>query len=216
MEQLKSVVALKLVGQITEGQNQPSSAASLSTTQPTQSLTALPKLPIALLEKYQPRSGAEKAKLLGNVLAKWRRSQGWQPLAIDDQVATVAVWMEILDAAGVPADAYEDLYIQAVRRQAEKGADDAFVPTFSPELFLQVWPEMRNERRRKFFAQIPQTEKVNCEKCDGRSWVLDNNLGIIECSHRCQECSGGVMIQVEGGVKRCWHLGLQGHKEGGR
>lgn len=158
----------------------------------------LPTIQPETIEKYRPRTGSEKAKLLGNVLAKFRMALGWQPISEADQLAMVAVWMEVLDTQDIPADAYNELYMAAMARRADAINDGEHIPAFGADLFLSLWPKLRSTRARAFIQSLPLMPRdpnahsidQNCAYCHWTGWVLDPKLGAIRCRHLCSDCEG--------------------------
>lgn len=185
----------------------------------TQSLMVLPKLPTGTIERYRPRTGSEKAKLLGNVLAKFRMALGWQPISEADQLAMVAVWMEVLDTMYIPADAYNELYLEAMAWRADSYNSGESMPTFGADLFLSLWPKMRSTRAREFLQSLPlmpRDETVHsswqdCAYCRWKGWVLDPKLGAIICSHLCPDCEGRGYLTTDNTrpSNRCDHAPLR-------
>lgn len=178
----------------------------------------LPTIPQITIEKWRPRTGGEKAKLLGNVLAKFRMALGWQPISEKDQLAMVAVWMEILDTVHIPADAYGELYLEAMRWRADAMDAGERVPSFGADLFLSLWPKIRSQRTKGFLDSLPTLPPneygdtyMLCGYCHWKGWVLDPKLGAIRCAHLCTECNGRGYIS-EGDTRpsqRCGHTKLR-------
>ena len=128
-----------------------------------------------------------QAKKIGDIIARWRLSNGWQLLNADDQTITVAGWFQVLELQGVPEEAYDACYQSAIITRGIKRAQGQDVPfTLSAEAVASEWPRLKEK-----------AEKAN----PGPRMLVANNLGT------CQRCFGTGQEQMPDGSVRpgCTH-----------
>jgi len=149
-------------------------------------------IPFSPPPRPKPVSLEVKVDQLSAVLDKWRLSQGWQPMADDDHDAMIAVWMEAFDVAGVAPDAYHELYLDALRVRGTALANGQNPPAFAPELFISLWPALRDRRERAAVEsgrQLPPVAMSACPLCNGSGWEpveREGYRGVRRCSNGCK------------------------------
>jgi hypothetical protein len=119
------------------------------------------------------RPSSAQAQALGEVIDRWRIGAGWQPFDERTQHLTIAVWLELLNAAGVPPEAYAELYRRGLMARAVAIAAGVKVPDFGPELLLAVWPALKREQEQAAVAArkyLPAQAESVCPRCQGTGW----------------------------------------------
>ena len=130
-----------------------------------------------------------KGRLLGSIIAKFRLSNGWQPLPQDDQLAMTAVWLEVLDISGVPAEQYEACYAAAVQARAERKANGEQLSHLTADELAAEWLKIKrmNDELRVEEMKHRALAEVNpgsCLRCFGTGREEMPGGGVREdCDH---------------------------------
>jgi hypothetical protein len=83
------------------------------------------------------------------------------------------VWIEILDSERIPADAYEEVYIKAMKQIAKTSAEGKKAPDFNATLLASVWvadPELRWKYAPRANQLMADSELEKCKYCLGTGW----------------------------------------------
>ena len=111
-----------------------------------------------------------KADALGEVINKIRLGKDWTPLVGKNQVAAVAVYMEVLDKAGARFETYNELYNRAEALRTRRFAEGRDAPDHSPALLASFVGEVNAEwmQNAKSGGRTLQAGvALNCPKCFG-------------------------------------------------
>lgn len=136
-----------------------------------------------------------KAPRLGQLVDKWRLSQGWHPMTDEEQDATVAVWIEALDAARVEPWAYSEIYLAALQVRGSAMANGQVPQAFGPELFISLWPSIRDKREREAVEggrQLPEVAMSACPLCLGSGWQSKR----VDGQDYSRRCPNGCKVPV--------------------
>jgi hypothetical protein len=110
---------------------------------------------------------------LAALLNKQRLANGWGLLTQEQCEDMAPVWIEILDAERIPSNAYEELYIKAMRQIAKIQADGKKPPEFNATLLTSIWVGS-SELRWKYYPMPNQivagSELVVCKYCYNSGW----------------------------------------------
>lgn len=110
----------------------------------------------------------EAAELLGNVIDRWRISQGWSPMANDDHDRVLCVWFEILSHAGVPPRAYASCYNSAMARRAELKAQGRELQHLTADDLVVEWLKIRGRPEDSGGVRLlPEHAGGACQRCFG-------------------------------------------------
>lgn len=130
-----------------------------------------------------------KGRTLGSIIAKFRLANGWQPLPPDDQLAMTAVWLEVLDISGVPANQYEACYAAAMQARAERKANGEQLSHLTADELAAEWIKIkrfndemrRDEMKNRLLAEV---NPGSCERCFGTGREEMPGGGVREdCDH---------------------------------
>lgn len=119
-----------------------------------------------------------------NVLNRYRVSRGWHPLRAAEAEVQAGVWMDELDAAGVPADAYEALYRRAGETLSAALSRGEEPPDFTAHLLVGLWRGQNGLAAER--AEKAERKTIACGTCGGRGWVEATQgryKGIKTCRH---------------------------------
>ena len=111
---------------------------------------------------------SDRAEKLGTVIAKYRMSQGWNPLQPDDQMAMVGVWLELLDADGVPPERYDDCYKAEMSRRGLLKAGGKDVSPMTADDLCARWREVRQMHVEIDKSRLlTENASAACQRCFG-------------------------------------------------
>jgi hypothetical protein len=105
-------------------------------------------------------TGLPRGKMLGSIIAKFRLTNGWQPLPTKDQLAMTAAWLEVLDISGVPPEQYESCYAAAMQARAQRKADGEQLSHLTADELAAEWLKIRrlhDEMNRQAVKMLPET-----------------------------------------------------------
>lgn len=121
------------------------------------------------------------------LLNRHRISKGWGALSPEDGEVAAGVWVEELDQAGVPGDAYLELYRRAADARASAVSRGEQPPEFTASLLAGLWggpnglgAEMAERAGARALAAAP------CPHCGGRGLIVvevDGQRGVKSCRH---------------------------------
>jgi hypothetical protein len=125
---------------------------------------------------------------MGQILDRYRTSQGWQPLPDADHAQMVAAWLEVLHVAGVPAEQFDACYRAAIQTRLERRARGEELGPLSANDLATEWVRVR-----AMHAELNKTR------------LLPENA-----VHACQACFGtGFRRMPDGSVRPgCSHEGM--------
>ncbi len=131
---------------------------------------------------------------MGDVIDRWRLNKGWNPLDNESQMMQIQSWVNVMDSERVPATAYNELFVRALKLRASLFAQGKQPPDMGIELMLACWETLAKEieeRRINEKRYLPETAVSDCPRCLGlgREFVLDEktgrSLGVKpSCDHR--------------------------------
>lgn len=105
----------------------------------------------------------------------------------EDHLAMVAVWLEILDAEGVPTEGFEPAYKAEMNRRVElkrQGGKD--LPPMTADDLAARWREIRdiNAQIDGFGRLLPENAAGACVRCFGTTWERMPDGSVRHgCSH---------------------------------
>lgn len=120
-----------------------------------------------------------------NVLNRYRVSRGWHPLKAAEAEVQANVWMDELDRAGVPAEAYEALYRRAGEALSSALSRGEEPPDFTAHLLVGLWRGPNGLAAQ--LADRDEPRLIVCGSCGGSGWVratVDGYPGVKKCGHR--------------------------------
>jgi len=145
--------------------------------------------PSTSLRKRTPTSpkGVTLPKMMAacELINRVRIARGWSVLPAEEAEITATVWIEILDTANVPADAYGELFKRAISANAIKRSKGENPAEITPEYLLGFWigsSGLRSEREGK----LDDSQRVDCRQCSGTGWKQvegDGQKGVVRCDH---------------------------------
>lgn len=131
--------------------------------------------------------GEEEARAIGNILERWRFANQWEPFPDDDHNLTIAAWYEVLQAGGVPYEAYGRCYEAALSSRMKRKARGEKVLNLSAEDLAVEWPAVRDEfmrRNAKGQKLLAANSKAGCPRCFGTgSEVMPDGSVRSDCAH---------------------------------
>lgn len=134
----------------------------------------------------------DKLTAMGDVIDRWRLNKGWNPLDNDSQMLAISSWVNVMDSEDVPASAYNELFVRALKLRASLFAQGKQPPELGVELMLACWDSLRREIEEKRISDgrtLTASAETQCPKCFGSNFEYKfdengNKLGIIgKCSH---------------------------------
>jgi hypothetical protein len=140
----------------------------------------------------KPKKGIDGGKLRSvcNVINKVRVAKGWSVLPASEAEITATVWIEILDGANVPPDAYDELYQRAMKARARMLSEGGKVVEVTPEYLSSFWIGQNGLKCEREASQtkrlLPETAESSCPNCKGTGWkrfTKDGYTGVAECHH---------------------------------
>lgn len=145
---------------------------------------------------------SETAKRIGDIIIKARLAKGWNLLSEQDQTIAVAAWLDILNAANVPAEYLGACYARAnaqIQKQIAEGREPL---EMSANLLAAQWVgSLRDEVHEKNLAK----KQLLANPCDGCPRCLGNSLGR---EYAFDEATGRIL-----GMKGlCTHSRLESHE----
>ena len=122
-----------------------------------------------------------------SVLNRRWLANGWRALDAADAEPMALAWIELMQAARIPADAYEELYFAAIKLRARRLELGMKCDDFSAELLIACWPEVRERREREAIRSgriLPDTAASDCERCFGTGMEVVKGKGARPCDHQ--------------------------------
>jgi len=86
---------------------------------------------------------------MGDVIDRWRLNKGWTPLDNDSQMMAISSWVNVLDSENIPASAYGELFVRALKLRAALMAQGKQPPEMGVDLMLACWESLRVELEQK-------------------------------------------------------------------
>jgi hypothetical protein len=134
------------------------------------------------------RLSTKTAEILSNILDKTRLAKGWNPYDDASQNLAIQTWFEILEAAKIEPQSYNELYRRACLFRAEKIADGGNAPEISAELLVAFWKPLQTEIRqnRILSGKFLGTNAASvCQYCFGSGWRQIQDGGFYKTTARC-------------------------------
>ena len=121
---------------------------------------------------------------MGDVIDRWRLNKGWNPLDNESQDLAISSWVNVLDSENIPASAYNELFVRALKLRASLFSQGKQPPEMGIELMLSCWESLAQEIEQKRIAEkryLPETAASDCPRCFGlgKESVFDEQTGRI-------------------------------------
>jgi len=126
---------------------------------------------------------------MGDVIDRWRLNKGWNPLDNESQMMAIQSWVNVLDSENVPASAYNELFVRALKLRASLFAQGKQPPDMGIELMLACWESLRMEietRRVEQGRTLGTNAASVCGLCKGSGWQEIEKWGakgVTRCNH---------------------------------
>lgn len=125
------------------------------------------------------------------VINKIRIAKGWSVLNASDAEIHAMVWLEVLNAAKVPHNAYDALYQRAMQAKARKLSMGDKDFELTPEFLVSMWlgehglgEELKRQEKR---TALSQNAESICGHCYGSGFRVmemnDGYTGAMKCDH---------------------------------
>lgn len=110
----------------------------------------------------------QEAAELGQLIDRYRLSQGFNPLPTDDHNRAVVAWYEVLAYAKVPRESWPVCYRAAMQRRAERKAEGREVwPLSADDLVAEFQGIRRLNDELDKSRLLPQHAAAPCPRCFG-------------------------------------------------
>jgi hypothetical protein len=125
-----------------------------------------------------------EAQTIGSILDRWHMANGWKPLEGSDHTLSIAAWYEVLNAIGVPVEAYDQCYAAAIRRRTTRKTMGETVLTLSAEDLAVEWPAIRDKANAGSQRLLVASNAGTCQRCfgTGREEMPDGSVR-DDCEH---------------------------------